>query len=395
MNKDQQGGVEIVSMDSLLSEKIGEDNFSEDGEVKTTNLSDLLPDDKDDIEKTLSVSKDLEVVDEESSLKEKEDILKETTEAVGEKKDSEKHVAEQSEDSEKYRQALKHVFGNKIKTVVQEIDGEEVEVSIDDMDIDLETFNLILKEYTEQEKEEAVKGKVSVEGVSEFTKELIEIERKGGKVADLFQMKQEYGDPLDNLDLTKIEDQRTAVYLRLKAKERTDEEITNNIRAWESQGLLEDKAIEADSELRQAMQKQIELRKQQSDEAIVKRQETEKNYKKDLKTELQAQFELTDNIRSKIVDLSTKKDEKHGFGINGVYAEKMQNPKTAAELILFLLDREEFVKQITNKKLTESKLETARKIRIIKTAETSKAGTSVKGKSEGAFSLASLQGEKV
>jgi hypothetical protein len=93
--------------------------------------------------------------------------------------------------------------------------------------------------------------------------------------------------------------------------------------------------------------------------------------------------------------MSTKKDEAFGFGINSVYSEKMKDPKQAAELVLFLLDRDEFIKQITNKKLTEAKLETARKIRIVRDTEGTRSASPTKKKEEGAINLSALEQEKV
>lgn len=391
MNIKDQGGVEIVSMESLLSEKIGEEETVID-QSTSANIADLLKDDPDEI--IADKDKDPDA-DKDSSLKDKEKETSEEEEEDGERQSSEKPAAIQSQESETYRQILKDTFGDKIKSIEQEIDGEMVEVPLDEMELDLETFKQILKGYTEQEKEEATKDMVSLKGASEFTRALVEIEKKGGKISDLVQTRQEILDPLENLDLTKTKDQRTAIYLRLNAKGRTDEEIENNIRVWEEKGILEEKAIEADSELRQAIEKQLELRKQQAAEDVVKRQEMEKTYKKTLKSELGSQFELADNIKNKIVDMSTKKDEAFGFGINSVYSEKMKDPKQAAELVLFLLDREEFIKQITNKKLTEARLETARKIRIVRDTEGTRSASPTKKKEEGAINLSALEQEKV
>ena len=395
--KDQQGGVEIVSMESLLAEKIGNDDGGESNDnTSSTNLKDLLADDPDDMFANKDKDPAAEEEKEKSSLNIEDNKGAEADkEEEDEKESSEKRVVNQSPESETFRQILKNTFGDKIKSIEQEIDGEVVEVSIDDMELDSETFTEILKSYTELEKEEAAKGKVSLDRVSDFTKQVIEIEDKGGKVADLFQMKQDLVDPLENLDLTDPKDQRTAIYLRLNAKGRDDEEIANNIRAWEDKGILEEKAIEADAELRKAIQTQLELRKQQAADEVIKRQELEKNYKKDLKSELGTQFELADNIKNKIVDLSTKKDENFGFGINRAYSEKMKDPKQAAELALFLLDRDEYIKQVTNKKLTDHKLETARKIRIVRDTEGTKGASGVKKEKEGSISLSALENEKV
>ena len=201
MDKKDQGGVEIVSMESLLAEKIGGDEGvnNNDDNTPATNLKDLLADDPDDM--FANKDKDPAAEEEKSSLNIEDNKGAEADkEEEDEKESSEKRVVNQSPESETYRQILKNTFGDKIKSIEQEVDGEVIEVPIDEVEMDVETFTDILKAYTELEKEDAVKGKVSIDKVSDFTKQVIEIENSGGKVSDLFQMRQELVDPLENLD---------------------------------------------------------------------------------------------------------------------------------------------------------------------------------------------------
>lgn len=352
-----QGNVEVIDLASLLGDSIGQPGEQpiDVNEIASAKADETVEENEDALAGLKSSLND------EDNSKDEEDI------AATKSETSEKQTAT-STDSEQYRQILKGILGDKFQKITIEEDGQEVEVPIDEMDLDLETFTNILKSATEQEKEEALKDKISVSGISDFTKRLIEIDKVGGDISDLLQVRQAYSDPLDQLDMTTPEGQREAIYLRKKAQGQDDEEITRLIRAYESEGILESKATQAETELRKAIDDQLELRKQQAEQQAKERQERVKAYKKSMKDYLGANFELNDNFKNKVVDLSTKVGEDGKYELDRAYSKFRNDPDRAAEMALYFLDRDEFIKQITNKKVVEAKLETSRKLKIVKSS---------------------------
>ena len=75
-----------------------------------------------------------------------------------------------------------------------------------------------------------------------------------------------------------------------------------------------------------------------------------KIYKKGLKTSISSGFQLTDTMIGKAVDFVTKPIDNQGHtAIDKAYSEAIKNPDMAADLALFLMNKDEFLKQRTNK----------------------------------------------
>lgn len=263
-----------------------------------------------------------------------------------------------------YKDTLKSIFGDNLGSLVQEVDGVEQEIALEDLELDSELFADILKSKMEEVREEASKNKISSEGISEFTKNLIELDKNGGDVRSLLEVKQAYSDPLEGLDVEVIEDQKEILYLRGKAAGQSDKDINLLIEIYEAKGLLESEAVEAEKALRDAidgqMQRAIEAAKADSKA----KEETFKLYKKDLKETL-SKFELKDGAKAKLLDIATKPNKEGKYEMDEAYNEWRMTPDKAAELAFFLTDKEEYLKQATKVAVKEKQVEIARKIKII------------------------------
>ena len=94
-----------------------------------------------------------------------------------------------------------------------------------------------------------------------------------------------------------------------------------------------------------------------------------KEYSKSLKEELK-QFELTDTFINKIVAAATKQSEDNSYEVDKVYNQKRSDPKEAAELALFLLNKEEYLKLKTKEVRTKDKIEVIKKFKFTKGGNT-------------------------
>jgi hypothetical protein len=270
-------------------------------------------------------------------------------------------------ESDMYKETLKLMYGGSIKTIVEiDAEGNEVEVSIEDAVIDKEYFSQLVEAKQSEIKEEAAKDKVSVKGVSDFTRRMIEIDRKGGNINDLLKAKEVYSDPLDQIDLDTESGQETAVYLRMMAAGQDQDSTRRLIASYKAEGILEEKARVADSELRAGLEHQMKLAEKEAEIEAENIKNLMKSYKKDIRENL-TRFELNDNIKNKIVKLATAKDDNGRFEIDNHYRAFREDPQLAADLALFLLDKEEYDKQVTNQAVQNTKLSTAKTLKVVKT----------------------------
>jgi hypothetical protein len=310
---EKNGTAGVITLDSLLNAPIETPN---DGSDATQALQDALKADEvvlpglDDIDPIEEPVKKPEVKIENEEEEEEVDPL-----SVLEKEPEKNTEVAELASSTLYKDTLKSIWGDEIGSIITEVDGEEREVSLDELELDQETFMDILKSKIEDIKESATKGKISVEGVSEFTQALIEIDKNGGDTRSLLEVKNAYLDPLANLDLENPEDQKEVIYLRAKAAGQDDEDIYLLLEQYEAKGLLEAKANEAEAVLRQAVDAQVQAELQKSEQEKAQREEAFKQYKKELKDNIGKQFELKDSIKTKLVDMSTKLNDKGRYSI--------------------------------------------------------------------------------
>lgn len=261
-----------------------------------------------------------------------------------------------------YKHTLKLMYGGDLGSVIEvDENGNEVEVSLESKLIDEAYFNLLVQENQKAIEESASEGKVSVQGASKFALDLLEIDKKGGNISDLIKVKETYTDPLDALDLDNPLDQEKAVYLRLMAGGNDHDTATRLIASFKQDNILEDKARVSAEELRNAVANQVEKAKKDAEDKAEQQRKVLKEYRKEIKSSLD-RYELNDNFKSKIVKLATDVDEDGRLLVDELYFRLRTNPENAADFTLFLADKDEFIKQVTNSAVQNTKLETAKKL---------------------------------
>ena len=355
---------------SSASAKIGglEDFLSEDVKIASQDNEPTLTIDneepKDDSEKVDS---------EKDSVKEEDSSKKEPTVEIklGDDDSSEPSKSENSWSSAGYKGVLQTLMKQKVFDAFDTIETEDGEISLDEFDMDDESFVEIVKAKIDEIKTNTVSK--TTEGLSDFTRHLLEIEKAGGNVSQAIETYRNYQDPLDNLDLTDPVDQQKAVFMKYHNVMGMDKEVVIDLlEGFINKGKLEDEAIKADTELRNAVSKQMEAMKAQAEEQQNKRKEDLKAYRGVLKEKLN-EFDLNESYKKKLVDIATKENGNDSFELDDLYFNLRNNPETAAEVLLFLTDKEEYIKQVTNKEVRNSKLDTMKKLKLVK-----KGGDSIK-----------------
>lgn len=336
----------IGGLDSFLEEGV---SFNTNEETKTEEENEL------DID--LDVEKEVKTTEEKTDVKEK-------IEEPEKKEEKVKEEENKSSNTFDFKQVINSLVENKIFEGFDTIETEDGEISFDDFEVDENTFVDIIKSKLDEIKETAASN--TTKGLSDFTKHLLEIEKNGGNVSQALETYQNYQNPLESFDLSDEIDQQKVIFMKYHQVMGMEKDVVMDlIEGFVNKGKLEDEAIKADTEIRNAVSKQLDAINEQAKKDKEKKKENLKVYRDKLRENLNS-FDINDNYKRKILDLATKEDDNGNFQLDSVYYEIRNNPEKAASLILFLTDPEEYNKQITNKEVRNTQLDTFKKLKLVK-----------------------------
>lgn len=236
--------------------------------------------------------------------------------------------------------------------------GEEI--TINDLDFSKEdSLCDILSTVLESQKEDIVKDKIDVTSVSDITKKLIQADKAGANIVDILKQYDTNVAPIEKLDIENKADQikivRHYVDLLGLPKDEADEFFKGIINKGEE--YVEAKAIKYKAELDKRMDDIIQQRTKEAAEKKAKDAEDFRRYKKDLKSSIQAKYQLNDTMVSKALDFALKPSESNP-GITKAFnrvREMMMNPEETPDLIMFLMNPGEFIKQKSNQAVVDEK----------------------------------------
>jgi len=268
-----------------------------------------------------------------------------------------------------YKSILKDLMTQGILPEIGAFDTPDGEVSFDEMTIDKESLLSIIKQNQEDIKEELKNSSIDVNGVSEFTKKLINIEKHGGNVQQALETYQQVKHPIETLDLNDVTGQKAMCYLRFKAQGIEDTMAKELISAYEIKGILEEKAMESKEQLDEAFVKSIEQQEALAVEQEKQFKEAIKKYRTTLDSVFKEQ-QISDTHRRKLLDIATKQNDQGDFELD-VYIENFRkNPIDAADLIMFVTNKNEFIKKKADELLKEERKSTLKKIALIPKGKT-------------------------
>lgn len=351
MGKLEKNG--IVELDDIFSIGPVDDVYNRE--------EDILP-----INGNEPAKKDEKPVEEGSQIKE-ESVVDPTPDPKEDKK-GEENVVDVNQDQVEtpvinYRKVLDALSSRGIIPDLKDVvfsgeNGEEI--TINDLDFSKEdSLCDILSTVLESQKEDIVKDKIDVTSVSDITKKLIQADKAGANIVDILK---QYGTnvaPIEKLDIENKADQikivRHYVDLLGLPKDEADEFFKGIINKGEE--YVEAKAIKYKAELDKRMDDIIQQRTKEAAEKKAKDAEDFRRYKKDLKSSIQAKYQLNDTMVSKALDFALKPSESNP-GITKAFnrvREMMMNPEEAPDLIMFLMNPGEFIKQKSNQAVVDEK----------------------------------------
>lgn len=247
---------------------------------------------------------------------------------------------------------------------IEDPEGNIVKVS-DMEDISEDMFNLIYQEQEKIKQESFEKDYLSVKGLTEVQRSLIDLVKVGGEsVAETIKNNPDSVNPLFyNEDLQSEESQIRVFVQDYMMKGVSQQDAENLAKMKMDSGDLYGEAHEIKTKHYNNFIKEVEDVKASILEQQKQSAEQEKIYKKDLK---QTFLENGYNPAKvdKLVETATKK-EGDRFVIDDLYYQMMTNPKTAYKLIEFLVDPENFANRIKKQATTEANLDTLSTIRRV------------------------------
>ena len=351
MRKLEKNG--IVELDDIFSIGPVDDVYNRE--------EDILP-----INGNEPAKKDEKPVEEGSQIKE-EPVVDPTPDPKEDKK-GEKNVVDVKQDPVEtpvvnYRKVLDALSSRGIIPDLKDVvfsgeNGEEI--TINDLDFSKEdSLCDILSTVLESQKEDIVKDKIDVTSVSDITKKLIQADKAGANIADILKQYDTNVAPIEKLDIENKADQikivRHYVDLLGLPKDEADEFFKGIINKGEE--YVEAKAIKYKAELDKRMDDIIQQRTKEAAGKKAKDAEDFRRYKKDLKSSIQAKYQLNDTMVSKALDFALKPSESNP-GITKAFnrvREMMMNPEEAPDLIMFLMNPGEFIKQKSNQAVVDEK----------------------------------------
>ena len=351
MGKLEKNG--IVELDDIFSIGPVDDVYNRE--------EDILP-----INGNEPAKKDEKPVEEGSQIKE-EPVVDPTPDPKEDKK-GEENVVDVNQDQVEtpvinYRKVLDALSSRGIIPDLKDVvfsgeNGEEI--TINDLDFSKEdSLCDILSTVLESQKEDIVKDKIDVTSVSDITKKLIQADKAGANIVDILKQYDTNVAPIEKLDIENKADQikivRHYVDLLGLPKDEADEFFKGIINKGEE--YVEAKAIKYKAELDKRMDDIIQQRTKKAAEKKAKDAEDFRRYKKDLKSSIQAKYQLNDTMVSKALDFALKPSESNP-GITKAFnrvREMMMNPEEAPDLIMFLMNPGEFIKQKSNQAVVDEK----------------------------------------
>lgn len=351
MGKLEKNG--IVKLDDIFSIGPIDDVYNRE--------EDILP-----INGNEPAKKDEKPVEEGSQIK--EELVVDPTPDPKEDKKGEENVVDVNQDQVEtpvvnYRKVLDALSSRGIIPDLKDVvfsgeNGEEI--TINDLDFSKEdSLCDILSTVLESQKEDIVKDKIDVTSVSDITKKLIQADKAGANIVDILKQYDTNVAPIEKLDIENKADQikivRHYVDLLGLPKDEADEFFKGIINKGEE--YVEAKAIKYKAELDKRMDDIIQQRTKEAAEKKAKDAEDFRRYKKDLKSSIQAKYQLNDTMVSKALDFALKPSESNP-GITKAFnrvREMMMNPEEAPDLIMFLMNPGEFIKQKSNQAVVDEK----------------------------------------
>lgn len=241
-------------------------------------------------------------------------------------------------------------YSEMVKTMLEDKDWQDGEIEIENekgeveivllselKDITPDLFKQI-KEAQKTLKEEDFNSKyVSVEGLDDTTKKMIELKRKGGDLTELIQLDAEFVHPLQSLDLESEQVHEYLIREKYKALGWKPNHIETEIKDLKESFTLDTEAKKVIEEVNSNFNSVVERKTKEREEAVLAEKEKQKEFKKSI-TDTYKALNLKESIVKTLVDNTAKFDENGLTNVDRAFFEAKKNPEKFARVAFLLTD---------------------------------------------------------
>jgi hypothetical protein len=271
---------------------------------------------------------------------------------------------------------LKKVIGNewksRLNTLIEDGLIEDVAITLDPgteneksvylselEDLDAATYKSIVNNYKEAKDKELKEKYISVEGLDDTTKKLVNLKKEGGDISTLIQEEVQVIDTLQRIQksLDDENEQARVVYHDLLSKG-----VTKRVAEVQIQELAENFQLE--NTARDIIKKEIDAYEEsveQKQKEQLKQLEIAKEEHKAFTKEVSAKYKewgVEENLRRLLVQNTTVRDQNGLTNTDKLYFDSIKDPEKHAKVAFLLNNLEKFEEHIAGKRVVEDKKRT-------------------------------------
>jgi hypothetical protein len=220
--------------------------------------------------------------------------------------------------------------------------GEKKAISISDVQMTPELFEQIEESQKELKATELKSKYVSVEGLDDATKKMIELKKAGGDLSELIQIESEYVHPLKNLNLEDEEHQEYLVRQKLMSQGLDNDVIDYKIHKLKKELVLDTEAKKVAGEVEANFNNIVEQKKQEQLEQIEIAKEEHKQFTKSVKEAYKNLNVSNEGLLKGLIEKASKIDEYGLSEADKLYFESKKNPELFAKVNFLLNDEKAF-----------------------------------------------------
>lgn len=283
------------------------------------------------------------------------------------KEDEKKPVIEVEKENPFYALTKKLINSGKWSDAnIEDGEGNTIKLS-EYKDLSEDEYLELLEKQKEFDNEEVENKYIKAEGADEDKKRIANIVLNGGDLKEIFETPESMVKPFSEelgWDLDNEQHQASIVYQHFLSQGMTKKQAESLVKTAQEDLNLDTQAqqiVKFHQDNYSAKLKEIETK-------LVKEKEAELERKKAYKTDLSKIYkeqQLPETLTRKLVDLATKENSDGELLIDELYNKVMQDPKEAQEVILFLADREAYLKSRMYETKNKANVETFRTISLI------------------------------
>lgn len=365
MKRDSSAEIDFDQMADMIFSSV-EDATHNEVEQVTTSVQEMDDEEKEKLVEEVEGVEEPETNDQPQETEEVEAIGEEEEEDEESETDTAEEVTETEDEKSNAYSVLKFLLdsGELEDLEVFVDDSEEGKLLSEYKDIDEDTLKTIIEEKRKKDAKEDSEKKLDLKGVDENQKRLINIIKNSSfeEAKQIFQNELPLKEPWSDYDPTNEEHQAIAYrYYLTTALGQTPSEANDMVEVAKKNLVLDKKA-------NAVVEKQREIYK---DSLARKEKEVEENRKRQLEEDKKFKTTLGEMYKDlplektkEFVKSATTKTETGTTVVEDKFREVMQDPEKASKLIMYLLDEELFLKDVTSKARTEEQIENIKRIRI-------------------------------